>query len=297
MRAGIHSIISMMLTLCLGLNASALSEIVNQAIDPIPKLELSPRQDHALSGTVFASSIESMKLVQREEAILGEISEGNIPNFLRELVAVETSITIENTRFNLTFFVTPDYLSIGSDADHLLIPMTPMLAQRVVDQLGGIMPTRKMVDLIWNASDVKLPPQPIPPSPEMVTISIFQEHSSMVEVSRSNFISKHPPGRLVSGHKKDVILSNQIASKLDKVFIYGWHYKNGEPIQPLYGGHVNWYVDYSHGIRFISNQCLVNGSVMKLTHILKDPLLSQIISDELGAMETIRYDTSRSNYP
>jgi hypothetical protein len=154
MRAGIHSIISMMLTLCLGLNASALSEIVNQAIDPIPKLELSPRQDHALSGTVFASSIESMKLVQREEAILGEISEGNIPNFLRELVAVETSITIENTRFNLTFFVTPDYLSIGSDADHLLIPMTPMLAQRVVDQLGGIMPTRKMVDLIWNASDV-----------------------------------------------------------------------------------------------------------------------------------------------
>jgi len=270
---------------------------MNQVADPNLKLELSQRQDNALSGTVFASSIESMELIQREQAILAEILKGNIPGFLRELVAVETSLSIENTRYTLTFFVMPDYLSIGSDVNHFLIPMTPMLAQQVVDHMGGILPTRKMVDLIWNASEVKLPPQPIPPSPEMVTINIVRKHNSMVEISRANFISDYPLGCLVSGHKKDVILSNQITCKPDKVIIYGWHYQNGEPIQPLYSGHINWYADYSHGIRFILNKCLLNGSIVELTQILKDPLLNRLISDEIGVMETTRYDTARSNYP
>ncbi len=291
--------ISMMLTLCLGLITSAVSgaETVNQVGDPSLKLELSQRQDNALTGTVFASSIESMELIQREQAILAEILKGNIPGFLRELVAVETSLTIENTRYNLTFFVMPDYLSIGSDDNHFLIPMTPMLAQQVVDHIGGILPTRKMVDLIWNASEVKLSPQPIPPSPEMVTIDIFREHNTRVEISRANFISDHPLGCLVSGHKKDVILSNNITSKPDKVIIYGWHYQNGEPIQPLYSGHINWYADYSHGIRVILNKCLLNESVVELPQILKDPVLHRLISDEFGVMETTRYDTARSNYP
>ena len=290
--------ISMMLTLCLGLITSVVSgdETINQTVDPNLKLELSQRQDQALSGAVFARSIESMDVFHREEAILAEILKGNIPGFLREFVAVETGMTIEDTRYKLTFFVMPDYISIGSDADHFLIPMTPILAQKVVDHMGAVLPTRKMVDLIWNASEVKLSPQPIPPSPEMVTIDIFQEHNSMVELSRSLFISEHPLGSLVSGHKKDVVLSNQIISKPDKVIIYGWHYRNGEPIQPLYSGHVNWYADYSHGIRIILNKCLLNESVIELSQILKDPLLNQIISDEIGVMETTRYDTARSNY-
>ena len=35
----------------------------------------------------------------------------------------------------------------------------------------------------------------------------------------------------------------------NRVAIYGWHYLNGQPIQPTYAGHVDWYIDYSHGIR------------------------------------------------
>ena len=27
--------------------------------------------------------------------------------------------------------------------------------------------------------------------------------------------------------------------------------QDGKPIQPLYTGHVNWYVDYSHGVRLV----------------------------------------------
>lgn len=32
--------------------------------------------------------------------------------------------------------------------------------------------------------------------------------------------------------------------KTNRVTIYGWHKLDGKPIQPLFTGHVDWYVDY-----------------------------------------------------
>ncbi|MCF7826349.1 MAG: hypothetical protein K9N29_06835 [Candidatus Marinimicrobia bacterium] len=261
------------------------------------ELHISPRQDAALPGTTFARAIESLELAQREHIIFNEILRGNVPSFLRQLVAIETQVMLHDTSYHLTFFVMPDYLSIGSDADYFLIPMTPILAQKVMDQVGGTLPTRKMVDLIWAASQVKMIPVPIPPSPAMVSVEVFREHYSLVQAARVEFMEDKPLGSLVSGHKKDVVLSNQIAVKPNKVFIYGWHYPNGEPIQPLYGGHINWYADYSHGIRVVLRQCLLNDAVMDISEILEDPTLFQLISDEANAMEITRYDTSQSNYP
>ncbi len=260
-------------------------------------LEINQRQADAMSGSVFGTSIESLDLAQREKMILSNIEQGNIPSFLRELVPIETSMTIDEKSYSLMFFVMPDYLSIGSDTDHFLMPMTPILAQKVMDQIGGIFPTRKMVDLIWSAAAVKLSPQPIPPSAAMVTVDVFRDHDALATASRSEYLTEFPLGSLVSGHKKDVILSNRIASNPMKVIIYGWHYPNGEPIQPLYSGHINWYADYSHGIRAVLSKCLLNESEMDLSDILNDPILYRLLSDETGAMEATRYDTSQSNYP
>jgi len=261
------------------------------------ELNISPRQDTALPGSTFARAIESLELAQREDVIFNEILRGNVPPFLRQLVAIETHAVIHDTTYHLTFFVMPDYFSIGSDADYFLIPMTPILAQKVMDQVGGTLPTRKMVDLIWAVSAVKLTPVPIPPSPAMVSVEVFRQHDSLVKADRFKFMDDAPLGSLISGHKKDVILSNQIATKPNKVFIYGWPYPNGEPIQPLYGGHINWYADYSHGIRVVLRQCLLNNTVINISEILKDPILFQLISDEAKAMAITRYDTSPSNYP
>lgn len=260
-------------------------------------LQLNPRQEIARSGSEFATQIETLELAAREDAILLEVENGNVPPFLRKLIAVETQVTILDSSYRLTFFVTPDYLSIGSNTDHFNMPMTPILAQKIMDRLDGIFPTRKMVDLIWSASEVKLTPHPIPPTEEMVTIAVYRDHNDMVDSVRAEFIADHPLGSLVSGHKKDVILSNRIASHPHRVIIYGWHYPNGEPIQPLYSGHINWYVDYSHGIRLVLRKCLLNGVEEDISHILCDPVLYQLISDEAGPMEVTRYDTSRSNYP
>ena len=60
------------------------------------------------------------------------------------------------------------------------------------------------------------------------------------------------PGELRAGHKKDVVITNLLSERPKRVAIYGWHFPSSEPIQPLTTVHVDWYVDYSHGILRLS---------------------------------------------
>ena len=87
---------------------------------------------------------------------------------------------------------------------------------------------------------------------------------------------------LIAGIKKDVVISGKISrdAKPDREAIYGWHLLNGKPIQPLYTGHINWWVDYSHGIRLVYRKIKVDGKEMDYTDVLKDPLLRNLICDE-----------------
>jgi hypothetical protein len=64
---------------------------------------------------------------------------------------------------------------------------------------------------------------------------------------------------------------------------------NGQPIQPLYVGHVDWYVDYSHGIRPVRRAMRVDGVERSFDKIITDPQLSGLISDE-GVITVSRYD-------
>ncbi len=64
------------------------------------------------------------------------------------------------------------------------------------------------------------------------------------------------------------------------VVIYGWHRPDGSPIQPVYSGHVWWYVDYSHGIRFINRQVILDGNKADVRDILADPVLFRVLTDE-----------------
>lgn len=266
-------------------------------IDPVWEFELMASPDSAIGGSAFGISIQSLDLQDREQAIYDEINHGNLPGYLRQAIPVQITETIDDSLYLLTFYVMPDYLSVGNNDDYFLMPMTPILAQRIMDYMGAVFPTRKMVDLIWSAATVHLAPQPIAPSAAMITPIVFDQHNNMVQYYRQEVIEEHPQGELVSGHKKDVILSNRIAENQDKVVIYGWHYLSGNPIQPLYSGHANWYADYSHGIRPVLSICQVNDSIMSISDILSHPSLYLLLSNESGPMAITRYDTCSSNYP
>ena len=63
---------------------------------------------------------------------------------------------------------------------------------------------------------------------------------------------------LIVGIKKG-IGSRRLLERTHKVAIYGWHKRDGRPIQSVYCGHVDWYTDYSHGLRLIHNRMEVSG--------------------------------------
>src|SRR5262249_8630683 len=61
------------------------------------------------------------------------------------------------------------------------------------------------------------------------------------------------------------------------VVIYGWHYKSGKNIQPESDVHENTYVDYSHGIRLLSQKMVVDGKPALLADVLKDKELAPLV--------------------
>lgn len=260
-------------------------------------LSLPERTESALNITQLITMLSPLGVRDREERILSEILTGNLPDFIRQLVPVSTIETIGDSTYYITYYITAEYMLMGSDSDYFLVPMTPILAQELADSLGMSLITRKMVNDIWNIADLTLAPRPIPPSSAMATIPVFADHNSIVWLQRAVDIDSYPLGSLVAGHKKDVVLSNRVETNQNKVVIYGWHQLNGQPIQSLYSGHVNWYADYSHGIRLVHSVCVVNGQKQNISDILSDPKLYRLLSDEEGPMTMTRYPIDKSSYP
>ncbi len=246
-------------------------------------LRLKARSDQALSGSAFAKSIAdtSLSLANREALIFKEIKEGNVPDFLRKLSVVKLTDTIEGKVYILACEVLPDYLAIGNNEDYFYIPTTPMLAQKIANLTHTVLPTRKLVDLIYQQAKIKLMPQPIPPSMSMTSVPVFMAHNAMVLAQLAPFNTAHLNSALTAGNKKDVIISNKIyGEKTPRVVIYGWHQLDGKPIQPVYNKHTHTWADYSHGIRLVLNKVRLNGRVVAIKKLLKDPILAELLSDE-----------------
>lgn len=251
-----------------------------------PNLRLPPRPTNAPTGTQFKDNITSLPLPERERIIFSAITHGNIPECQRHLQPITIRETMNNTTQTITFFVTPDYLSIGTNSDYFRIPTTPLLAQKIADATSTTLPTRKMVDAIWAAATVKLSPQPIPPSPQMITVPVFWTHQLMVQSQLTT--AAKPIDALTAGHKKDIVITPQLhgPARPNRVAIYGWHYPNGRPIQPLYLGHKSTYADYSHGVRLVSRKALLNGKPVDLINCLIDPATAPLLNDELTSFST-----------
>ena len=240
----------------------------------------------ALTGSQFAERVARMSPREREKAILQELLSGNLPSFLTRLIPVSLSYRgPDGKSITATVFVMPEYLAIGSDRDFLRIPMNLYTAVTVASRMGFILPTRKIVNAIHDQSAFHLSPEPMTAGPQMRSTDYYQTHNSKIEAqSRSLGVT---PGALVSGDKKDVVVTRLLAKNPGKIAIYGWHRLNGAPIQPLSTVHGACYADYSHGIRLVSETVLVDGKARSVYDLLRDPVLSKILSDE-GPIPEVR---------
>lgn len=248
-----------------------------------PKLQL-PANPNTLTGEDFYKQVWQMQWKQRDSVATAAILKGNIPSFLKRFVPVRVSSfdSATLTWNKATIWVLPDYLSIGTNDNWARIPLTPLAAQPIADSLHCFLPTRKLVNDIYASARVKLDPVPMYIFRDS-TVTMWQHHL-IIEGQRNKRKG------LIAGIKKDVVITDLLtrSAKPNRVAIFGWHKPDGKPIQPLYTGHVNWYVDYSHGIRLVYEYLLVNGKRMHYTEVMKNSSFRKLITDENFA-DVFRY--------
>ncbi len=240
------------------------------------RLQTRARQLESLTGSDFYKQAAGMNWAARDSFAVKEILAGNVPEFLKKFEPVTVTITdsISGKNISATYYVSPDYLSIGTDEDWARINITPIAAQMIADSFKCFLPTRKIVDDIYKAAAIKL--EPIPMYAFRDSTPTMWQHHLIIEGQRK--------GRkgLIAGIKKDVVISGKISrdKRENRVAIYGWHKLDGKPIQPLYTGHINWWVDYSQGIRLVYRKIKVNNQWMDYSDVLKDPILQKLLCDE-----------------
>ena len=250
-----------------------------------PGLVLPPRASSAVTGSQLLPHLIGLSLADRETLLWHELAAGNVPAFLRTLVPITTQAVVAGRMRTATFWCTRDYVGLGTDADWFRMPMTPTLAQQLADRLDCALPTRRMVDAIWAQAPVKLAPFPYSPSVyDILSPSLFYQHHQKIETQRGN----QARTLLTAGIKKDVVASALIGSWPGRVVIYGWHYQNGTPIQPLWKGHTFGHVDYSHGLRLCARRMEVDGVATTVDAVLADQQLHVLLSDE-GPFASWRY--------
>jgi hypothetical protein len=236
-----------------------------------------PERSSATTGNEFYHRAFAMNWKERDSLALKEILAGNVPRFLKKFVAIRVSATDSTTgqRIKAIYYVSPDYLSIGGNGDWARINITPIAAQKIADSFHCFLPTKKMVDDIYHAAKIKL--DPVPMYAFRDSTPTMWHHHLIVEGQRK--------GRkgLIAGIQKDVVISGRISRDPkggDRVAIYGWHRLDGNPIQPLYTGHVYWWVDYSQCIRLIYRKIKVGHRWIDYVDVLKDPVLQKLLCDE-----------------
>ncbi len=260
---------------------------------PAPVLPLPPRPAEALTGSEIAREIRDWDLDAREDRLYEEVARGNVPSWLRELRPVEVTGRVDGRDHRVTLWVTPDYLSVGSDRDHLLVPLSPQVAQRIADLLESSLPTPPIVDAIWSSADSRLTPQRIQPQDSVQsvrTVEFVERHNALIRAQRQ--LRGVAPDALVAGHKKDVVLSATLAANPGKVAVYGWHGPDGRPNQELSTVADDERVYYHHGVRLVHRRVLLDGIERDLAELLSDPSLAPILSRQ-GPIEPPRYPLSR----
>ena len=215
-----------------------------------------------------------MRPAERETLVVEEILAGNVPDFERTMLPV----TLADGGRTGRVWVLPDYLAIGTDDDWVRVPMTVRSAKKIARAARCVLPTRKLVDAVHATAAVRISSPYMPPGREMGSIDYFAAHHAAIEERRTETGAKL--GQLISGPKKDLVISKRSLSEAGRTAIYGWFTDDGKPIQALSLVHDDKYVDYAHGVRLVLGTMAAEGREVEVLDALADTETAPLISDE-----------------
>lgn len=223
-----------------------------------------------LQSPAIASDLWSKQGVSRDKRVLEEFLDGHGMNPKSSI----SELKVQSEDLEIILCVSSDYFYLGAPTSQIRFPLGLEVIEEFIANSFWSIPTKKLVDLIYQQSDIKLSPSTISPGPNMDTTATIELHSQRVNQQIGN------KSGLIAGHKKDIVVSQRLLSKPDRIAIYGWHQLNGQPIQSLSTVHHRNYTDYSQGIRLISKVAWLNGSKLSLFDLLSDSKTAGLLSDE-----------------
>lgn len=235
----------------------------------VPLICLAASAALAEGGAAFIARYKPLKGSARDAALLDAV---NDPDWVEVTIKPAKTAKGAAAQHQAVIRVAADYVSVGEDGDFVRMPMTPQLAQKVANKFEASLPTKKLVDDIWAAADVKLTPAPMNNFKVADTPDRYLVHQKAIEDQLA--------GRdgLIAGQKKDIVVGNMMARSPGKVVIYGWHKPDGKAIQPESSIHSNIYMDYSHGVRLVSLKITVDGDEKDLRDVMKSRELCPLVA-------------------
>lgn len=216
---------------------------------------------------------------ERERQVHDFVLRGDVPAWLQHWVPVP----VKHDDFEGEFYCAPDFLTMGSDDDFIRCRVNPLTAESIGRYLGGVTPTRKMVQLIYRHAHA-IPASTWGPPYGAGMLRTYRWPVQDGKIAKVMRVKGLRPGDFVAGHLKNIVIGRGLKDKQGAtVGIYGWYRKDGSVIQ---GPSINWdshewsYTDYSHGWRPVYHSMLVNGVVLPVREVLMDDDMCPLISDE-----------------
>lgn len=247
----------------------------------------------SLQGWDFMLKADSLSFWALDSAIVDAVLAGQVPDVMRYFrkIVIETavvdSVAALHVPHRVELLVLPDYLMVGTDSDYVRMPMSPIAAHRIASEMDCSLPTAYMVDRINDVAEGALDIFAFRPRGNRNSDPIvYQDHNHVLV--RMFEMRGYRLGQFISGLKKDIIqtcwrrLSPQYPHE---VVIYGWHHPDGHAQQPIFLRHADYYADYSHGVRLVSNHVVIDGKEHDLRQVLRDPVLFKLLSDEPRALD------------
>ena len=265
-------------------------------------------------GTEFLESLRGMSEAERDAAIFREVSRGNIPDFMRPENFYELAIygSVNGEDVEVRIQVAIDYLAVGTNEDYVRVPVSPLLAQRIADRFGWILPTETVVRELDEESkrerqDITYLAAPdaaqlvIDPSTGRQVYERWNHQTygayegrwmrSVEFIEKINVLADEQilqrrmrphRGGIRAGQSKDIIYHPE-AQRKNTVCIFHPRVQGVN-----YVSHPDTYWDYSHGARYLLNSARViyynrDGSVrrrrtMPVDEIYRDRNLYRLLS-------------------
>jgi hypothetical protein len=201
---------------------------------------------------------------EREELIVQAVARGALdpPEW--------TTITSNYKGRRAQIQVTTDALTILG----VRFDVTAEGAQRIADQLHAILPTPRILQLVWEQAAVRIDPCTLPPDEKMASTARMIQHSDCVD--------RRIGGRagMVANEGKHWVLSNRIAGKDNLAANYGWFIRGRRPVQTVGTRHDTAHTDYSQILRLVKPIINVDGRDIDIRHVGRSPELWGLVSDE-----------------